>query len=48
MTDYRVCTLPGAYDGEWCRTYCLNYGTGRCRYDPESGKMIIKVKEGKE
>lgn len=29
-------------DGEWCRNYCPDYGTGRCYYDPVTRKMMVK------
>lgn len=48
MTEHRVCTLPGALDGEWCRYYCPNYGTGVCRYDADTKEMLVKVEERKE
>ena len=46
MTAYRICKLPGGESGggEWCREYCLNYGTGKCHYDHKTGKMLVKVK----
>ena len=29
-------------DSEWCREWCMNYGTGKCRYDHKTGKMLVK------
>lgn len=43
MPEYKECTAPGAlYDGEWCREYCLDYGTGKCHYDRETRRMLIE------
>ena len=46
MTE-TICTLPGGESGagEWCKEYCPNYGTGRCRWDPYSHKMIVMLPE---
>ena len=43
MTEHQ-CWTDYAYgvDGEYCRTNCTLYGTGRCRYDPDTGKMMVK------
>lgn len=40
----RQCETDRLYgtDGEWCRTYCPIYGTGRCHYDPETKKMMVR------
>ena len=45
MTEERECTAPGSEPGagEWCREYCPDYGTGKCRYDPKTRKMMVKV-----
>ena len=39
-----ICTLPGGESGagEWCREYCMLYGSGRCRYDKDTGRMLIR------
>lgn len=39
-----ICTLPGGESGagEWCREYCMLYGTGRCRYDPDIKRMLVR------
>lgn len=42
MAVEHECMIAGAGDGEYCREYCLNYGTDRCRYDPETRKMMVK------
>lgn len=44
MTE-RFCTAPGGGSGggEWCREYCMNYGTGRCKWDPSTGRMIVTL-----
>lgn len=45
MTE-EECHLPGAASGcgEWCREYCPNYRIpGSCRWDPKTGKMMVKV-----
>lgn len=43
-----ICRLPGNdyTDSEWCREYCLLYGTGKCRYDPEIRKCVVEDDEG--
>ena len=50
MTE-EECRLPGAASGcgEWCKEYCMNYGIpGSCRLDQKTGKMMVKVDEGKK
>ena len=44
LTKYTICTLPGGASGagEWCREYCMFYGTGRCHYDKDTGRMLIR------
>lgn len=39
-----ICTLPGGESGagEWCREYCMLYGSGRCHYDPDFKRMVIR------
>lgn len=44
MTEH-PCENPNGWDGEYCRTYCLLYGTGRCRYDPDTKKMMVRDEE---
>lgn len=39
------CQNPNGWDSEYCRTYCLLSGTGRCRYDPKTHKMMVKDEE---
>lgn len=43
MTEHQ-CETDRIYgtDGEWCRNYCPDYGTGRCYYDPVTRKMMVK------
>lgn len=36
-----ACLNPGSEYAEYCRHYCLSYGTGRCYYDPEKRRMMI-------
>ena len=40
-----VCKFPGGSSGagEWCKEYCPFYGSGRCKWDPETGHMIITL-----
>ena len=44
LTKYTTCPLPGGASGagEWCREYCMFYGTGRCHYDKDTGRMLIR------
>lgn len=46
MTEHQ-CWSDYAYgvDSEYCRTYCPIYGTGRCRYDPDTKKMMVRDEE---
>ena len=39
-----ICTLPGGESGagEWCKEYCMFYGSGRCHYDPDFKRMVIR------
>lgn len=39
MTE-RYCVLHG---GEWCKEYCPNYGTGRCKWDATTGRMVVML-----
>lgn len=41
------CKLPGATagSGEWCKEYCTVYGTGRCRYDERTKKMMVMTED---
>lgn len=45
---YKICKLPGGASGagEWCREFCMNYGTGKCHYDPKYKRMLV-LQEGK-
>lgn len=47
MSD-RPCIVAGSEYAEFCREYCLNYGTGRCHYDPETKKMMVRVSGNEE
>ena len=44
MTE-RYCVLPGGESGagEWCKEYCPNYGTGRCRWDAATRRMVVML-----
>ena len=46
MTE-TICNRPGSEPGagEWCREYCPNYGSGRCRWDPYARRMIVTLPE---
>ena len=48
MTEHQ-CQMDRIYgvDGEYCRTHCLLYGTGSCRYDPKTKRMMVKDEEVK-
>lgn len=39
-----ICTLPGGESGagEWCKEYCMFYGSGRCHYDKDTKRMLIR------
>lgn len=41
------CELPGGAGdgGEWCREYCLLYGQGRCRWDADKHRCMVRVEE---
>lgn len=49
MTEHQ-CWTDHAYgtDSEYCREFCPIYGTGRCRYDPETKKMMVKEEESND
>ena len=43
--NQHYCNAPGGSSGagEWCKEYCLFYGSGRCKWDPETEHMIITL-----
>lgn len=49
MTEHQ-CWSDYAYgiDTEYCREYCELYGKGKCRYDPDTKKMMVRDEEGSE
>lgn len=42
MTSEHECRNPNGWDSEYCRLYCLLNGTGRCRWDEKTHKMMVK------
>lgn len=46
--EVKPCTAPGQYDSEWCREYCLYYGSKRCYYDPDTKRMMLKMRTYEE
>lgn len=41
---WRPCEDPNSKYADWCRE-CIYYGTGRCRYDWETQRMMVRCDE---
>jgi len=48
--EVKPCTAPGSASGagEWCKEYCPYYGSKRCYYDPETKRMMLKMRTYEE